>query len=415
MQFGFMPGKGTIYAVFILRRMQEEYRAKGKKLYMCFVDLEKAFDRVPRKVMEWAMRKRGIPEAMVRAVMSLYEGAKTRVRVGSELSEEFEVKVGVHQGSVLSPLIFAVVIDVVTESAREGLMGEMLYADYLVLMDDTMEGLREKFVKWKKAFESKGLKVNLGKTKVMVSGTEEKALVSKVDPGGMCGKRVKVNSVRCVKCGKWIHGRCAKIKRVTQRLARDFACGRCKNGVGRVVEQEEKLCDEVETVKEFTYLGDKVSVGGGCEAAVTARARFAWVKFREYGELLYGKRFPLEMKGIVYKSCVRPALLYGSETWCLSENELGILRRTERAMVRVMCGVKLMNRKKTKDLMQMLDLKEAVDRLAEANGVRWYGHVLRREDGHVIRRALDLEVSGPRKRGRPKKTWKMQVEEESGK
>ncbi|XP_006813953.1 uncharacterized protein LOC102807557, partial [Saccoglossus kowalevskii] len=401
MQFGFMPGKGTIDAVFILRRMQEEYRAKGKKLYMCFVDLEKAFDRVPRKVMEWAMRKRGIPEAMVRAVMSLYEGAKTRVRVGSELSEEFEVKVGVHQGSVLSPLIFAVVIDVVTESAREGLMREMLYADDLVLMDDTMEGLREKFVKWKKAFESKGLKVNLRKTKVMVSGTEEKAL----------GKG-KFSAV----CEMWEVDtwEMCKVKRVTQRLAQDFACGRCKNGVGRVVEQEEKLCDEVETVKEFTYLGDKVSVGGGCEVAVTARARFAWVKFRECGELLYGKRFPLEMKGIVYKSCVRSALLYGSETWCLSENELGILR-TERAMVRVMCGVKLMDRKITEDLMQMLGLKEAVDRLAKANGIRWYGHVLRREDGHVLRRALDLEVSGPRKRGRPKKTWKMQVEEESGK
>ena len=72
-----------------------------EKLYMCFVDLEKAFDRVPRKVLEWAMRKRAIPEAMVRAVMSLYEGAKTRVRIGLELSEEFEVKVGVHQGNYL--------------------------------------------------------------------------------------------------------------------------------------------------------------------------------------------------------------------------------------------------------------------------------------------------------------------------
>ena len=86
-----------IDAVFILR-LQEEYLDKGKTLYMCFVDVEKAFYRVPRKVLEWAMRKRGIPEAMVRAVMSLYEGAKTRVRVGLELSEEFEVKVGVHQG-----------------------------------------------------------------------------------------------------------------------------------------------------------------------------------------------------------------------------------------------------------------------------------------------------------------------------
>nr|XP_006824961.1 PREDICTED: uncharacterized protein LOC102806311 [Saccoglossus kowalevskii] len=83
--------------------------------------------------------------------------------------------------------------------------------------------------------------------------------------------------------------------------------------------------------------------------------------------------------------------------------------------MRVMCGVKLMDRKLTENLMQMLGLNEAVDRLAKTNGVRWYGHVLRREDGHVLRRALDLEVSGPRKRGRPKKTWKMQVEEESGK
>jgi len=57
MQFGFMPGKGTVDAFFILRRMQEEYREKDKYLYMCFVDVEKAFDRVPRNVVEWALRK----------------------------------------------------------------------------------------------------------------------------------------------------------------------------------------------------------------------------------------------------------------------------------------------------------------------------------------------------------------------
>ena len=71
MQFGFMPDKGTIDAVFIQRRLQEEYLDKEKKFYMCIYDLIKAFDRVSRKVLEWAMRKRGIQEVMVRAVMSL--------------------------------------------------------------------------------------------------------------------------------------------------------------------------------------------------------------------------------------------------------------------------------------------------------------------------------------------------------
>ena len=91
MQFGFMPGRGTIDALFVVRRMQEEYRNKKKKLYMCFVDIVKAIDRVPRKMMEWAMRKIGLPKVIVRAVISLYHGAKTKVRMGTELSEEFLV------------------------------------------------------------------------------------------------------------------------------------------------------------------------------------------------------------------------------------------------------------------------------------------------------------------------------------
>ena len=120
---------------------------------------------------------------------------------------------------------------------------------------------------------------------------------------------------------------------------------------------------------------------------------------------------------MVYQSCVRVAMLYGSETWCLRENEIAILRRTERAMVRAMvrakCGAKLMEKKRTEDLMEMLGLKETVVQMAKANGVRWYSHVLRRDDGHVLRKVLEFEVKGGRKRGRPKKTWKTQVEKES--
>ena len=79
------------------------------------------------------------------------------------------------------------------------------------------------------------------------------------------------------------------------------------------MEHEKKLCDAVETVGEFTYLGDSVSAGAGCEAAVTARTRCELVKFWECSELLYGRSYPLRLKGAVCKSYVRPAVLCGSE------------------------------------------------------------------------------------------------------
>ena len=117
------------------------------------------------------------------------------------------------------------------------------------------------------------------------------------------------------------------------------------------------------------------------------------------------------MKGMVYRSCVRSAMLYGSETWCLRENEMIILRRTERAMVRSMCGVKLVDGKNTEDLMKMLGLMETLDKMAQANGVRWCGHVVRRDEESILKKAMMLQVNGQRNRGRPKQTWKRQVEE----
>ena len=103
--------------------------------------------------MEWAIRKKDLSEVMVRAVMSLYDGAKTRVRVGSAYSEEFKVKVGVHQGSVLSPLLFAIVVDIITENARRDVVNELLHADDLVIMSKDIEDLKERLWNWKTALK----------------------------------------------------------------------------------------------------------------------------------------------------------------------------------------------------------------------------------------------------------------------
>ena len=97
--------------------------------------------------------------------------------MGSAYSEEFEVKVGVHQGSVLSPLLFAIVVGLITENARRGVVNELLYADDLVIMSKDMEYLKKRFWNRKDALESKGLKVNTRKTKLMVAG--QKANYSK--------------------------------------------------------------------------------------------------------------------------------------------------------------------------------------------------------------------------------------------
>ena len=114
----------------------------------------------------------------------------------------------------------------------------------------------------------------------------------------------------------------------------------------------------METLRGFTYLGDRVSVGGGCRAAVITTTKCRWVIFRECGELLYGRRIPLRLKGAVYESYVRPAMLYGSEAWFLNESEMSILQRTVISMVRAMCGVLLKDRKRSMDLVLMLGLNE---------------------------------------------------------
>ena len=120
-QFGFV----TADTMITVGRLQEECRDMEKKLYMCFVDLRKAFDRDPRRVIEWELRRKGVLEIPVRTVMSLHKGARTRVWVGSALSEELEVKLWGHQESVLSPLLFTLVVDVVTDSARNGQLLEI--------------------------------------------------------------------------------------------------------------------------------------------------------------------------------------------------------------------------------------------------------------------------------------------------
>src|SRR5580693_8501441 len=184
MQFGFSPSRGTIDAIFIARQVQEKFLAKKKELWMAFVDLEKAFDRVPREVVWWALRVVGVEEWIVNTIVT------TAVRLGDGEGKEFGVKVGVHQGSVLSPLLFTIVLEALSREFRGGLPFELLYADDLDLMAESKEELTEKFEVWKSEMEAKGLRVNMGKTKKMVIRAKP-ALSGQPSgkwPCGVCGK-----------------------------------------------------------------------------------------------------------------------------------------------------------------------------------------------------------------------------------
>ena len=155
-------------------RCRRIFRVKGKKLYFGFVDLEKAFDRVPEEVISWAMRKLGVEEWLELAVMSMYSGAKTVVRTVYGNCKSCEVKVGMHQGSALSPLFFVIVMEAISREFRVALPWELLYADDLAVTAETEEELIKRLNEWKDNVESKGMRVNMYKTKVMISGERQK-------------------------------------------------------------------------------------------------------------------------------------------------------------------------------------------------------------------------------------------------
>ena len=126
--------------------------------------------------------------------MSLYKGCKTAVSVDGELSSSFSMKFGVHQGSALSPLLFILVMDVLTEDVRGGSLMELLYADYLVLCGESLNEVMDKYEIWKNPVERKGLRVNVDKTNGMQVLFGKKNSIWKVDPCGVCGEWVGCNS-----------------------------------------------------------------------------------------------------------------------------------------------------------------------------------------------------------------------------
>ena len=239
----------TIDGIFAVRQWMEKSRAVDKDLCMVFIDMEKAFDRVPREVIWWALRRKGVSEKLVRGVQEMYKDVATAVRLDGQHSEYFPVEVGVHQGSVLSPLLFAAIMDEATRDLEKG-SKSFLYADDIVLLGESWEEVGNRYREWKEALEGKGLKVNVQKTKAMKLGGKKEMKAAEVNPCAVCRRRVMRNSIRCTVCGGWVHKRCSRVRGSLVRVV-GFVCKRCCDDLVEV-DQEEKVklgSDEVEIVK----------------------------------------------------------------------------------------------------------------------------------------------------------------------
>ncbi|KAK3557122.1 hypothetical protein QTP70_024640, partial [Hemibagrus guttatus] len=343
-QYGFMPRKSTTDAIFALRILMEKYRDGQRELHCVFVDLEKAYDRVPREELWYCMRKSGVAEKYVRVVQDMYERSRTVVRCAVGQTEEFNVEVGLHQGSALSPFLFAIVMDQLSEEVRQESPWTMMFADDIVICSESREQVEENLERWRFALERRGMKVSRSKT--------------------------------------------------------EYMCVNEREGSGTVRLQGE----EVKKVQEFKYLGSTVQSNGECGKEVKKRVQAGWNGWRKVSGVLCDQKISARIKGKVYRTVVRPAMLYGLETVSLKKRQESELEVAELKMLRFSLGVTRLDRIRNEYIRGTAHVGHLGNKVREAR-LRWFGHVQRRESEYIGRRMLDMKLPGRRQRGRPKRRY----------
>ncbi|KAK3535012.1 hypothetical protein QTP70_001970 [Hemibagrus guttatus] len=339
-QYGFMPRKSTTDAIFALRILMEKYKDGQRELHCVFVDLEKAYDRVPREELWYCMRKSGVAEKYVRVVQDMYERSRTVVRCAVGQTEEFNVEVGLHQRSALSPFLFAIVMDQLSEEVRQESPLTMMFADDILICSESREQVEVNLEMWRFALERRGMKVSRSKT--------------------------------------------------------EYMCVNEREGSGTVRLQHE----EVKKVQEFKYLGSTVQSNGECGKEVKKRVQAGWNGWRKVSGVLCDRKISARIKGKVYRTVVRPAMLYGLETVSLRKRQESELEVAELKMLRFSLGVTRLDRIRNEYIRGTPHVGRLGDKVREAR-LRWFGHVQRRKTHQVRKKQLirlqvksDLNIIG---------------------
>ncbi|KAL5194661.1 Protein transport protein Sec24-like [Glycine soja] len=347
-QFGFMPGRSTMEAIYLLRRVMEQYRMDQQDLHLIFIDLEKAYDRVPREILWKALEKKGVRVAYIRAIQDMYDRVSTSVRTQGGESDDFPITIGLYQGSTLSPYLFTLILDVLTEQIQEIALRCMLFADDIVLLGESREELNERLETWRRALETHGFRLSRSKSEYM---------------------ECKFNKSR------------------------------------RVSNSEVKIGDHIiPQVTRFKYLGSVIQDDGEIEGDVNHRIQAGWMKWRKASGVLCDAKVPIKLKGKFYRTAVRPAILYGTECWAVKsqhETKVGV---AEMRMLRWMCGKTRQDKIRNGAISERVGVAPIVEKMVE-NRLRWFGHVERRPVDSVVRRVDQMERRQTiRGRERPKKT-----------
>ncbi|RZB66433.1 Citrate synthase, mitochondrial isoform B [Glycine soja] len=339
-----------------LKELVPEYQERVKKLKKDHGSVElgkitvdmKAYDRVPREILWKALEKKGVRVAYIRAIQDMYDRVSTSVRTQGGESDDFPITIGLHQGSTLSPYLFTLILDVLTEQIQEIAPRCMLFADDIVLLGESREELNERLETWRRALETHGFRLSRSKSEYM---------------------ECKFNKRR------------------------------------RVSNSEVKIGDHIiPQVTRFKYLGSVIQDDGEIEGDVNHRIQAGWMKWRKASGVLCDAKVPIKLKGKFYRTAVRPAILYGTECWAVKsqhENKVGV---AEMRMLRWMCGKTRQDKIRNEAIRERVGVAPIVEKMVE-NRLRWFGHVERRPVDSVVRRVDQMERRQTiRGRGRPKKT-----------
>ena len=348
-QCGFRPGRGTIDQIAALRLFLDKSWEHDINQYICFLDLEKAFDRVPREKIWKVLFSSGIDNQLLKAIKSTYLNQRSTV-IGGTIY--FTVNTGVRQGSVLSPLLFIVYMNtVILKIEQENFKLEKLgYADDVGQTADSMQKLQEVMNTWDRELTAAGLKLNYKKTEVMKVG-------------------------RCPEEGDIV-----------------------LNG------------NTLKETENFTYLGSCLSASNLIEDEINNRIAKFSKNLNCLYPLLKEKSIPKDVKVCIYKTILRPVLLYACETWTLTKRLQSKIQAAEMRILRLIYGVTRRDRKRNDDIRAALKVNSILS-IIEKSQLRWFGHIIRMDENRDVKRILEWKPTEKRPRGRPRKRWIDQIRE----